>query len=68
MHCPVIIRNIITVWAVHFPQLHFHSTLFFSEVLPILLNYLGGFTPLLSKLPSLCDPNNLEIPQSHPKL
>lgn len=36
-----------------------------SEALPILVNYLEGFTSLFSKLPSLCDPNNLETPWSH---
>lgn len=65
MHRPVIIYNITTVWAVHFPQRHFHLVFFFSEAQSILLMYLDGFTPLLSKLPSSCDPNNLEIPWSH---
>lgn len=72
MHCPVIIQYITAVLAIHFPQGHFHlscplgSSL--PEALPVLANYLEGFTSLFSKLPSLCDPNNLETPWSHPEI
>lgn len=48
----------------------FGSFFFFfsSEALPILSKYLEVFAPLLSKLPSLRDTNNLEIPYSHPEI
>lgn len=65
MYYPVINCNITTVGAVHFPQGHFHLAPFLLKHCQFLSNYLGVFTPLLSKLPSLCDPNNLEMPGSH---